>query len=570
MNRASVHLLLTSLAFCGGQSLVAQPTTVPVAIPKPVARTVASNSPAWQNPPKLVVGIVVDQMRPDYIYRYWSNFGEGGFKRLIGEGNFLRDAHYTYMPTVTGPGHASIYTGSVPAHHGIVANERFDRETRKMIYCVKDSTVQGVGSANAQSSPSQLLATTLADEIERRTERQGKTIGIALKDRSSILPIGRTGDGAYWFSGNGAFVTSTWYMRQLPKWLDAFNARKLAEKYLINTWTPLLPIEKYHQVMPDDNPYEQPLAAGSGSAFPYDLATLSKGPAGLSLIASTPWGNTLTTDMALAALAGEGMGLDNSTDLLAISYSSTDILGHKMGPRALEVEDMYIRLDQEIARLLTELDRSVGAGKYTLFLTADHGAIDVPAYLKDLRGSAGYADLAPVMKELNATFRSTSDSIAYLGDGQVFMVQRSEMKEEHMGGAFISPEWEVIKRLRQLPYVENAWKADTDDVLGGDPADQRTLMLNGYMPQRCGDILYTLRPGYFEAEGAFIGKGTTHGTGWNYDTQVPVIFFGQGIAHGEVVRRTAVADIVSTICMIIGCAVPDAAVGEPVPEALVR
>lgn len=568
MSRASFRLLLISFAFCAGHTLFAQTSTVPVAIPRPAAKSAVPNSPAWQNPPKLVVGIVVDQMRPDYIYRYWSNFGNGGFKRLIGEGSFLRDAHYTYMPTVTGPGHASIYTGSVPAHHGIVANDRYDRATGKMIYCVRDTSVQGVGAATAQCSPSQLLATTLADEIERRTDRQGKTIGVALKDRSSILPIGRTGDAAYWFSGNGAFVSSTWYMKQLPAWVDQFNARKLTGKYLNNTWTPLLPIEKYHQVLPDDNPYEQPLATGAGSAFPYDLAALSKGPSGLTLIASTPWGNTLTTDMALAALAGEAMGQDNHTDLLAISYSSTDMLGHKMGPRALEVEDMYIRLDQELARLLTELDRSVGAGKYTLFLTADHGAIDVPQYLKDLKASAGYADLAPVMNALNVRFRSTPDSIGYIGDGQVFLVQRPVAEQDRTGVDLSSAEREVIQVLRELPYVEAAWKADPDDLAGDQAADQRGLMQNGFMSQRCGDILYTLKPGYFEAEGAFIGKGTTHGTGWNYDTHVPVILLGQGIVHGEVTRRTAVADIMPTLSMIIGCALPDAAVGDPVPESL--
>jgi predicted AlkP superfamily pyrophosphatase or phosphodiesterase len=569
MSRTSFHLLLTFLAFNAGGSLVAQTKAVPVAIPRPVAKAPASTSPAWQNPPKLVVGIVVDQMRPDYIYRYWSNFGEGGFKRLIGDGSFLRDAHYTYMPTVTGPGHASIYTGSVPAHHGIVANERYDRATGKMIYCVKDTTVQGVGSATAQSSPSQLLATTLADEIERRTDRQGRTIGVALKDRSSVLPIGRTGDAAYWFSGSGSFVTSTWYMKQLPKWVEEFNARKLTEKYLNATWTPLLPIEKYHQVLPDDNPYEQPLAAGSGSAFPYDLAALSKGPSGLTLIASTPWGNTLTTDMALAAIAGEGMGQDNSTDLLAISYSSTDILGHKMGPRALEVEDMYIRLDLELARLLAELDKSVGAGKYTLFLTADHGAIDVPQYLKDLRGSAGYADVRSIRQEINRALAANDpqDSVAYIGDGQVFLAER---KDPGVHLSYMARPVTVRDVLIAQPCILAAWPASNLAFGLANGTTPMGLVANGYMNQRCGDILYTLKPGYFEAEGAYIGKGTTHGTGWNYDTHVPVIFFGQGIAHGEVVRRTAVADIVPTICMIVGCALPDAAVGEPVPEALPR
>ena len=548
----------TALLFtCSMAGLHAQTRSMPT----PVPRADMTRVPSWATPPKLVVGIVVDQMRPDYIYRYWDNFGKGGFKRLIGEGAFQRDAHYTYIPTVTGPGHASIYTGSVPAHHGIVANERYDRTTRKMIYCVKDSTAQGVGSATAQSAPSQLLATTLADEIERRTDRQGKTIGVALKDRSSVLPIGRTGDAAYWFSGN-SFATSTWYMNELPKWLNDFNARKLPESYLNQTWTPLLPIGKYHQVLPDENPYEQPLSPGGKSAFPYNLAELSKGPAGIGLIASTPWGNTLTTDMALAALAGEGMGQDNITDLLAISYSSSDILGHKMGPRSLEIEDMYIRLDQELARLLAELDKSVGAGKYTLFLTADHGVIDVPQYLKDLKGSAGYMDPRAMQQRLNSTFPANDDErilqVDTVVDGHVYF---NDVLREGMLARVV----EVISAMPEVSMVMTAHTARRNTAAG-----EQTLLSNGFMPQRCGDILYTLKPGYFEAEGSFVGKGTTHGSGWNYDTHVPVILFGQGIVHGEVVRKTAVADIVPTVCMIVGCALPDAAVGEPVQEVIAR
>lgn len=543
--RFPCSLLLAALpALCGAQT-----------------RTTPPSEPAWTDPPKLVVGIVVDQMRTDFIYRYWDNFGPGGFKRLIGEGAFLRNTHYTYIPTITGPGHASIYTGSVPAYHGIVANDRYDRATRKSIYCVRDTTVSGVGSATAQSAPSQLLATTLADEIERRTDGRGKTIGVALKDRSSVLPIGRTGDAAYWFSGNN-FATSTWYMKELPRWVSEFNARKLPEKYIDRTWEPLLAIEKYHQVLPDENPYEQPLTSGAKSSFPYDLAQLAKGPVGIGLIASTPWGNTLTTDMALAALAGEQMGKDDVTDLLALSYSSTDILGHKMGPRSLEIEDMYIRLDLELARLLTELDKSVGAGRYTVFLTADHGAVDVPAYLRDLKGSAGYLDPRAVQQRLHAAFNAISDErplqIDTVIDGHVYF--RSTPRE-----GLLQRVVEEIAAMPEISMVMTAHAARRNTADG-----EQGLLANGYMPQRCGDILYTLKPGYFEAEGLYAGKGTTHGSGWNYDTHVPVLLFGQGIVHGEVVRRTAVADIVPTICMIVGCALTDAAVGEPVHEVLAR
>ncbi len=555
------------IALLGTLSLFAQARTMPV--PVAIPRASAGQAPAWSSPPKLVVGIVVDQMRVDYIYRYWDNFGEGGFKRLVQQGAFLRDAHYTYVPTVTGPGHASIWTGSTPSLHGIVANERYDRDTRKMIYCAADTSVIAVGGTGpiGQRSPQQLLATTLADEIERRTDRRSHTVGIALKDRSAIMPIGRTGDEAFWFDpASGSFITSTWYMKQLPKWVQDFNARKLPEHYLDQTWNALLPIERYHQVLPDDNPYEAPLAAGLRPAFPYKLDSLRKAGVGLDLIAYTPWGNTLTTDMALAAIDGEHLGADAITDVLAISYSSTDILGHKLGPRAVEIEDMYIRLDQEIARLLGELDTKVGAGKYTLFLTADHGVVDVPQYMKDLKGSAGYVDMKPIVQELNMLFGATEDSVAFIGEGQVFMTNRKGSSN----GAFIFPKQNVIDYLLKLPGVASAWIASSFCENSTNGTDQYSLMKNGFMPQRCGDILYLLRPGYFEKDPATPNKGTTHGSGWNYDTHVPVLFYGQGIAHGEVVRRTAIADIVPTITMIVGCALPDAAVGEPVPEVMAK
>lgn len=558
----------TTFLFVAAFGMLHMGYTQSKSMPVPVTRAQMERQPHWVAPPKLVVGVVVDQMRPDYIYRYWDNFGDGGFKRLIGEGAFLRNTHYTYIPTVTGPGHASIYTGSVPAHHGIVANERYDRGARELIYCVKDTTVKGVGSASAQSSPWQLLATTLADEVERRTDRKGKTIGVALKDRSSVLPIGRTGDAAYWFSGGG-FATSTWYMQALPKWVTEFNARQLPQRYMERKWELAKAPEKYHQALPDDNSFEQDLAKGAGHSFPYDLAALSKDPANSSLIASTPWGNTLTTDMALAALAGEQMGKDDITDLLAISYSSTDILGHKMGPRALEIEDMYIRLDEELARLLTELDKSVGAGKYTLFLTADHGAVDVPAYLSSLKGSAGYVDVEPIRERINSGLKQRErDSVIFMGDGEVFIERErgGQVRLKDMMDAFAI----VRDTLLRDPAVATVTCEPLGDLFGSDPGKFAALQRNGYMPQRCGDVQYTLKPGYFEATGTYAGKGTTHGSGWNYDTHVPVILFGQGVAKGEVVRRTAVADIVPTMCMIIGCALPDAVVGEPVPEAIAR
>ncbi|MEO8068803.1 MAG: alkaline phosphatase family protein [Flavobacteriales bacterium] len=525
------------------------------------AAELTAQQPAWQHPPKLVVGIVVDQMRTDYIYRYWDNFGEGGFKRLVGEGTFLRDAHYNYMPTITGPGHASIYTGTTPSNHGIVSNDRYDRDTRSTIYCTMDLAQQAVGTLpeNAHRSPVQLLSTTIADELERRTDRRSKTIGVAVKDRSSILPIGRTGDAAYWlYASEGNFITSSWYMKTLPQWVIDFNGKKLAEQYLNRTWSLILPVERYHQALPDDNPYEIPLYRGIRASLPINLDSLRKAGAGLDLITYTPWGNTLTTDMALAALEGEQMGKDAITDLLAISYSSTDILGHRVGPRAVELEDMYIRLDRELKRLLDELDKSVGAGAYAVFLTADHGAVDVPQYLKDIKGSAGYVDVNEVVDRVSREFPAQVSGghlwVDTVLDGQVFLRAGADLAER------------FAERLGEQAEIASAVSASALSAIQDEHL--APLLRNGYMPQRSGDILFVMRPGYIEQEEWNNGHGTTHGSPWNYDTHVPVLFFGAGVQHGEVLRRTHITDIAPTIAAICGTALPDACTGHVVEEVV--
>ena len=540
-------------------ALLLLPVTLPVA-----------GQPAWQAPPKLVVGIVVDQMRTDYLYRYWDNFGEGGFKRLVGEGAFLRNAHFPYMPTVTGPGHASVYTGTSPAHHGITGNELVDRATGRLRYCADDADAPVVGAAGGPArSPVNLLATTIADELERRTEGRSRTVGLSIKDRGAILPIGRTGDAAFWFAGGaeGAFVTSRWYADSLPGWMAAFNARRLAATYLKGTWDLLLPCERYHQALPDDNPYEIPLSGASAATLPQDLAVLSGNGANTGLIGYVPAGNTLLTDAALAAVEGEDMGRDAITDLLAVSYSSPDLLGHRTGPRALEVEDMYLRLDRELARLLKALDERVGAGRYTVFLTADPGAVDVPAYLRDLGGSAGYV---PTVRLEAAIERAIA---ARHGDGD--WVRRMMNDQVWLNDSLLAARKTDPAAMRRL--AADALLADTlvaealtaDDLVRlSYPDGVRAMIQRGFMPARSGDICYALRPGFFEREDWSDGRGTTHGSPWTYDTHVPILFYGTGIRPGEVVRRTSITDIAPTLAVLLGTAFPDACSGHPVPEVL--
>ncbi|HRD51531.1 MAG TPA: alkaline phosphatase family protein [Flavobacteriales bacterium] len=536
--------------------------------------TLHAQGPAYQHPPKLVVGIVVDQMRTDYIYRYWDNFGEGGFKRLCTKGAFLRDAHFDYTPTETGPGHASVYTGTSPARHGVVANEMFVRATGGKDYCASaHDSIVGVGLSDelGRRSPRNLLATTMADELERRFDGKAKTIGIAMKDRGAILPIGRTGDAAFWFGGgaDGAFGTSTWYMKELPDWLQRFNGERLANGYLGRTWDLLLPRERYSMALPDDNPYEHPLSGAASATLPIDLHALFKASGSTGLITQTPWGNTLTTDLALAAIAGEQLGLDGITDLLAVSYSSPDILGHRMGPRALELEDMYLRLDLDIARLLEELDRRVGQGEYMVFLTADHAAVDVPSYLASLRGSAGYPDMQAMERGLQAALakrfgpgkwvRTITNEQVFLNDS---LIAAKKLDAERVQRA-------AADHLLTDPLIAEAVTAS--DLVRFEYTDGlRRLLQRGYMPQRSGDVLFAYRPGYFEGYGAVPTKGTTHGSGWNYDTHVPILFYGHGIRPGNVLRRTSITDIVPTLCMIVGMTMPNASTGHLVTEALVR
>ncbi|MFN6176192.1 MAG: alkaline phosphatase family protein [Flavobacteriales bacterium] len=539
-----------------------------------VVSAACAQAPTWQHPPKLVVGIVVDQMRTDYLYRYWNNFGEGGFKRLVGQGAFLRDAHFDYAPTQTGPGHASVYTGTTPAHHGIVANDMFVRSTGAGLYCVQDDRASGVGGGGykGQRSPFNLLSSTIADEMERRFDGRSRTIGIAMKDRSSILPIGRTGDAAYWFfeGADGHFATSTWYMQELPQWVKEFNAQGLAARYLSGTWDLLLPIERYHQVLPDDNPYEEPLMGATKATLPVDLKALFEANGrNTALLRFVPGSNTITTDMAIAAMIGESLGKDEVPDLLAVSYSAPDELGHNVGPRALELEDMYLRLDRELARLFGALDEQVGKGRYTVFLTADHAAVDVPEYLKDQRASAGYVDMPELVANVNGALSArfgTGNWVRKRVKEQLFL-NDSLVTARQLDPAIVQRV--AADALLKDPAIAEALTA-SDLVRSTYPTGIRNMVQRGFMPQRSGDVCFVLRPSYSPGWSGMVKQGTDHGAPWNYDTHVPLLFYGQGVSPGEVLHRTSITDIAPTVCMLLGMTMPDASTGRVLEEVLSR
>lgn len=522
--------------------------------------------------PKLVVGIVVDQMRQEYLYRYYNKFGNDGFKRLIGSGFMMKNAHYNYAPTYTGPGHASVYTGTTPAVHGIIGNDFYNKKSGKMVNCVEDSLQKIVGapSGNGDVSPWRMQSSTVTDELKLFTQKRAKVIGLSFKDRGAVLPAGHMADAAYWFdSGSGRFISSTYYMSKLPEWAEKFNGLNLPEKYLSQEWNTLLPIEQYTESGPDDSPYEKKYSGKTKPVFPYNLPQMRKQNGNYELLYMTPFANDFLTEFAKTAFINEKMGKDDVTDFLCISYSTTDAIGHAVGPNAIEVEDTYLRLDRNIADLLKTLDKEVGPGNYTLFLTADHAVADVPQYLKDNKMPAGYFNenyaSAKLNEYLNIYFPGKK-LISNVSNGQIFLNHEAFQGSPKASGIDMFIVAELIgKLLMTMDGVANYY---TEGVLRqGNYNDQgvKGHVIRGYHPKRSGDIVVVLEPGWFESGSI---QGTTHGSPYTYDTNIPMLFYGKGIKRGTSVRYHPVTDIAPTISALLNIKYPSGCTGNPAEEVL--
>lgn len=520
-------------------------------------------------PPRLVVGIVVDQMRHEYLFRFQSKFGEGGFKRLMNDGFMLKNAHYNYAPTVTGPGHASVYTGTTPAIHGVIGNEWYDKDLRKNVNCVEDPehTVIGADEGNGDVSPWRMLTTTITDELKLSSQKKARVIGISFKDRGAVLPAGHAADGAYWFdSKTGKFISSTFYRTSLPPWVEKFNQLNLADKYLSREWSTLLPIEEYVESGPDDTPYENRIGGKDRPVFPYNLKSLRK-PDDFSLLSTTPFGNDFLTDMAKAALEGEAMGKDDITDFLAISYSSTDGLGHAVGPNAIEVQDMYLRLDKNIEDILGTLDARVGAGNYTVFLTADHGVADVAQYLNDNKIPAGYFNGGNIEADLSEHLQQYFPGkkiVETLSGGQIFFDQEVFHNDPKASGVELMIATQLTMNfLLKQDGIANAWSEGILRQSQFDEGGIKGMVVRGYHPKRCGDVVFVQEPGWYG--GSNIG-GTTHGSPYAYDTHVPILFYGKGVKKGSSVRYHTITDIAPTLSVIMNVEFPSGCTGQPIAE----
>jgi predicted AlkP superfamily pyrophosphatase or phosphodiesterase len=518
--------------------------------------------------PKLVVGLVVDQMRWDYLYRYYDKFGNDGFKRLLAEGYSLNNVHIPYVPTVTALGHTSIYTGSVPAIHGIAGNDWNDKETGKNVYCTTDENVQPVGTTNTKvgsHSPKNLWSTTITDELRLATNFQGKVIGVSLKDRASILPAGHTPNGAFWFDdSSGNFVTSTWYMKDLPQWIKDFNGQNLPDKLVANGWDTLLPINQYTESSPDNSSWEGLLGSAKTPTFPYsNLAADYQSKK--DNIRYTPFGNTLTLKLAEAAVEGEKLGSDNIVDMLAINLASTDYAGHKFGPNSIEVEDVYLRLDKDLAAFFKYLDSKVGKGSYTVFLSADHGASHAVGFLQEHKITTGFFGEG-MEKDINEKLKAKFgvDKLINAVDNYQVYFDRKLLRDNKLELDAVRDF--TISELQKNPtvlYAVSVEKVQESTI----PEPIKSRIINGINRQRSGDIQLishdSMLPPYSKT-------GTTHSVWNSYDAHIPLIFMGWGIKQGESNKAYFMTDIAPTISALLHIQFPSGNVGNPIAEVIGR
>jgi len=523
--------------------------------------------------PKLVIGLVIDQMRWDFLYRFTNLYSPNGFKRLLNNGFSCENTMIPYVPTYTAPGHATIYTGSLPSIHGIVGNNWFDKRTNRNVYCTDDSMVSAVGnsSVSGKMSPKNLWTTTITDELRLSNNFKSKVIGISLKDRGAILAAGHTGNAAYWFDNkDGKWISSSYYMNQLPEWVNKFNAKNLPDFYMAKDWNTLLPIANYLLSTEDNKEYENVIPGTTGTTFPHKLSQITTGK--YIAFNYTPYGNTFTLELAKAAIEYEKLGSNNVTDFLAVSISSTDYIGHLFGPNSIEIQDTYLRLDKDIAVFLQYLDLTLGKENYLLFLSSDHGVANVPGFSKENKIPGGVFNQAALAKNINELIEqkfSIKNGISSIQNYQVYLNSREiENQSLRMDKALqekLLPEVKqyVITLLSNELFITNAF--ETEKISGSSVSESlKTMHINGYAPQRSGDIHFILKPGYFDGS----NRGTTHGA-WNpYDAHIPLVWFGWNIKHGTTNQETYMTDIAPTIAAMLKIQMPNGSVGKVIGELI--
>jgi predicted AlkP superfamily pyrophosphatase or phosphodiesterase len=515
--------------------------------------------------PKLVVGIIIDQMRYDYIFRYWDKYGDDGFKRLVNEGTFCKNANFNYLFTQSAPGYATISTGTNPSNHGIIANEWYYLLKEKKINCTDDDKVKTVGGSyeEGRKSPVNLNSTTLGDELRLSNNFKSKVFAISMDNAPAILSAGHTANGAYWYDNeSGNWITSSYYTDTLPKWVDGFNQKKFADTYLAHTWEPLLSLKDYTESLPDDNKYESGL--DGKKTFPYLLGEMTKNrkqKAKYELLKSTPFGNNYTKDFAISCIIGEGLGKHDYTDLITISFSSTAYVGEKFGMTSIENEDMYLRLDQDIAHFLKFIDDEIGKENTLVFLTSDHGVAPVPQYLSDQKIPVGYFNNGGIISLLKSYLNivyGKGEWVKYYNTQQIYLnrnlIEDSKNRLEDV-------QEKVSQFLMQSSGVANTITSTTIEKTNFTNGIYQKMQ-NSYNQKRSGDVFINLEAGWIENT----KNSTSTNSAYTYDTHVPLLFYGWKVKRSTISRPVDMIDIAPTLATFLNISFPNACTGKPISE----
>lgn len=514
--------------------------------------------------PKLVVGIVVDQMRWDYLYRYYDRYGDDGFRRMLNEGFSCNSTYINYLPSYTAVGHTTIFTGTVPAIHGITGNGWVNQITGRKWYCTEDTTVSSLGTSSdaGEMSPHNLLASTITDELMLATNFRSKVIGVSLKDRAAILPAGHAANGAFWYDNeSGDFISSTYYFDQLPEWVVEFNKKNLPSHLVSGDWHLLYPKDTYLQSSPDDVAWEGTYKGETDPVFPHKISEYFKKDKGV--IRATPYGNTLSLEIARAALEANEMGADAITDFLTINLASTDYVGHQFGPNSIEVEDTYVRLDKDLASFFSYLDKKIGKGNYTLFLSADHGAAHAINFMKAHQIPSDFLHTSALTKGLIAELKQRFGSDKIISSATNYHIGLDRALIDSLGLNYTKVKTAAVNWLQRQEGIQFAVDIET---IGKAPIPEplKTMIINGYNSKRSGVLIIIPEPGVFSSW----GTGTTHGSWNNYDTHIPLVFMGWGVSPGHSAATYHMTDIAPTLAALLHIQVPNGSIGKVITEVV--
>jgi hypothetical protein len=517
--------------------------------------------------PKLVVVIVIDQFREDYLSRFQSYFGKNGFNLFLQRGARFTNARYEHGVTSTCPGHAVVLTGSYADVNGIVANSWYDAAAGREEYCAADSTVRLLGSGGEGRSPRKLIGFTVGDELRLATAGRSRIVAVAGKDRSAIMLGGHLGSGVYW-TKDTLFISSTYYVKELPAWVRRFNASGAVSSYAGKSWDRVLPPAAYAIVGADDAAAEEDVA-GMGRTFPHHLGDLTSSiDRFVSAFEFSPFHNEVIVELAMRAVAEEGLGQDADPDLLAIGFTANDRVGHAYGPDSHEAMDVTVRTDRLLERLLGFLGKRVGLENTLIVLTADHGVAPLPEMVQRInsRASVGRVDPASLVAAAEAGLRAefgaarASGWIVHHNPPMLYL----NLPDLRAKGISVEEGERVAKAaLQRVPGVQQALTA-TELRQQRNQAVRSAADLS-FHPARSGNIYYELQP-YWVLEAQKVG--TTHGSPWTYDAQVPLLWFGSRVIPGTRHGAVSVSDIAPTLSVLLGIGVPPGSRGRVLQEIL--